>query len=99
VISQPDPGSPTYVIADKDGNELRLHAQHLAKFVAYANDRELSDAKHVPASLDSVMELYAHATRPVEDKEAKAVDGSMDASDARNRFQQWLALLQLYPES
>jgi hypothetical protein len=85
VISQPDPGSPTYVIADKDGNELRLHAQHLAKFVAYADDRELSDNKHVPASLESVMESYAQATRPVEDKEAKAIDDPMDASEVVRR--------------
>jgi transposase InsO family protein len=81
VIDQPDPGSPTYVIADKDGNQFRLHAQHLARFVAYEDDRRLvSDEKHAQATLGGVLDEFTRATRPPdEDKKESKTDGSVDA--------------------
>jgi len=79
VISQPDPGSPTYVIADNDGNELRLHAQHLAKFVAYANDRELSDAKHVDGSMVASEQVRCKKPIPAAVGSAPTLPGELTA--------------------
>jgi hypothetical protein len=70
VLEQPVAGAPTYVIMDRDGKRTKLHAQHLARFVSYSDDRELvDDGEHRPASLQSVVESFIHVTRPPEEEE------------------------------
>jgi len=89
LIEQLEAGASTYVISDRDGKRTKLHAQHLAKFVAYADDRELvNDAVHVPATMQDIVESFIHVTRPPDEKEEDkderddASDDQVDASDA-----------------